>query len=463
MKVMLINPMTRFVTKDIMPPLGLAWLAAVLEQNSISVEILDALVERKDLETVANKVKKTCPDIVGITCVTATRSDAFKTADKIRVTCPNATVVIGGPHVTFTAEDTLRNIQSVDIIVRGEGEATFLELVKALESGTDLTEVKGISFRSEGNIIHNPPRPFIEDIDSLPFPARHLLPMEKYDFRIPFTDVKATNVLSGRGCPFGCIYCSTSTMWGKTIRMRSPSNVVDEIEQIVKEYGIRGIYFFDDTFTFHKRRTIEICDEIIERGLDLVWFCESRVDVIDEELLTKMKKAGCKIIAFGIESGSQRVLDIIKKKITVDQSIKATNLCKKVGIKTKSFFIYGLPGELPQDMEATFRFAYGLNSDIKIPGMCEIRPGTELEAIAKEENVIPDGFSWAKEGDFVPKFKQKELLDEEVARIQRKVMRWYFLNPSHVFKRLIERNIKLIPDLRKIVSVYISLIRERNK
>ncbi|MFC2051608.1 B12-binding domain-containing radical SAM protein [Chloroflexota bacterium] len=459
---MLINPLSKFVNKDIMPPLGLAWLAVALEQNSISVEILDALVERKDLETVSNDVKKTCPDIVGITCVTATRSDAFKMADKIRGTYSSTTIVMGGPHVTFTAEDTLQNIQSVDIIVRGEGEVTFVELVKALESGKDLTQVKGISFRSGENIIHNPSRPFIEDLDSLPFPARHLLPMEKYDFTIPFSNVKATNVMSGRGCPIGCIYCSTSAMWGKKIRVRSPSHVVDEIEQIVKEYGIKGIYFFDDTFTFHKRRTTEICDEIIQRGLDLTWFCESRVDDVDEELLTKMKKAGCKIITFGIESGSQRVLDIIKKKTTIAQSINAINLCKKVGIKSKSFFIYGVPGELLQDMEATIRLVYGLNSDVKIPGMCEIRPGTELEFTAKELNIMPDGFSWAKEGDLVPKFGQQEPLDKQRAMIQRKVWREHLFNPTYVLKRLIELNIKILPRLRQIVSAYISIITRRD-
>ena len=461
MKVMLINPLTRFVTKDIMPPLGLGWLAAVLEQNQISVSIIDALAERMDLETVVNKVKQNSPDIIGITCVTHMRKDAFDTADRIKQTCPKTTIIIGGPHVTFTAEDTLANIQSVDIIVRGEGEITFLELVKALESGTNYSDIKGISFRSGQNIIHNPPRPFIENLDELPFPARHLFPMDKYDFKIPFSNVRATNVLSGRGCPIGCIYCSTTNMWGKIIRVRSPKNVVDEIEKIVKECGIRGIYFFDDTFTFHRARVIQICDEIIARALDLTWFCESRVDVVDEELLYKMKKAGCKIVALGVESGSQRVLDIINKKISVSQSITAINLCKKVGLKSKAFFMYGIPGELPQDIEATFRLAYGLIPDEQIVGICEIRPGTEVEDIAREKNLLPEGFSWAKTGELLPKYQQDELFQQEVAKIQSKVRREYLLKPGYALKLLLKKNFRLIPYLGRIASLYLSMIRKK--
>ncbi len=460
MKVILINPLSEFVSKDIMPPLGLAWIAAVLEKNNVSVRIIDALAERKDLENVAHEVEGYRPDIVGITCVTHTRHEVFRTANIIKETCPDATIVIGGPHVTFTAEDSLRNVHSVDVIVRGEGEVTFLELLRALEAGTDLTKVKGISFRNRENIIHNPPRPFMEDLDSLPFPARHLLPMGKYDFKIPLTKVRATNVLGSRGCPMGCIYCSTSTMWGKRIRMRSPSNILDEIEQIVEEYGIKGIYFFDDTFTFHKRRTIEICDEIMRRGLDLTWFCESRVDVVDYELLTKMKEAGCKIISFGIESGSQRMLDTIKKKASVEQSINAINLCKKVGIKSKAFFMYSLPGELPQDIEATTRLALDLSPDISVSGMCDIRPGTELEDIAKEKNIIPDEFSWAKERSLPPKFRQKELPEEAIREIKRRVAVEYFLHrPVPLLKWVIKENIKLIPRLSELFSILISIIR----
>jgi len=458
LKVLLVNPMTKSVTKDIMPPLGLAWLAAVLEQNSINVSIIDALVERKDAETVAGEIGKACPDIVGIYCGTDMRNDAFQVANNIRKTGSGATIVMGGPHVTFAAEDTLQNVPSVDIIVRGEGEETFAELVKALNSGKELAGIRGVSFRNGKEIIHNLPRPFIEDLDALPTPARHLLPMDKYDFRIPFSRVRATSVLTGRGCPIGCIYCSTSFMWGRRIRVRSPQNVADEIEHIVKEYGIKGVYFFDDTFTFYKKRTMEICDEIIERNLGLTWFCESRVDSVDEELFRKMKQAGCKIIAFGLESGSQKMLDIMKKKISVPQSINAIQLCNKVGIKTKSFFMYGLPGELPEDIESTWRLLYGLNSDIKVTGICKIRPGTELEAMAKEESVLPKGFSWAKEAEVVPKYNQNERLDDEVAGVRAKVRRELFFQPAYILRQLKERNIRLLPHLAKILYLYISML-----
>jgi len=249
-------------------------------------------------------------------------------------------------------------------------------------------------------------------------------------------------------------------MWGKRIRMRSSSNVTDEIAQIMEEHGIKGIYFFDDTFTFHKRRTIEICDEIIRRGFDLAWFCESRVDVVDHELLTGMKKAGCKIISFGLESGSQRVLDTTKKKISVAQSINAINLCKKVGIKSKAFFMHSVPGELPQDIEATARLALDLSPDISVFGMCDIRPGTKLEDIAKEKNIIPDEFSWAKEASLTPKFRQKELPEETIMKIKRRVAVEYFRHrPVYLLKWVMNENIRLIPRLRELVSIFISVIR----
>lgn len=441
-----------------MPPLGLAWLAAVLEQKGINVNIIDALVERKNAEAVAGEARKAYPDIVGIYCGTDIRRDAFQVAHSIRKICPEVYIVMGGPHVTFAAEDTLQNVPSVDIIVRGEGEETFTELVNVLDAGKNLAQVKGISFRDGKNIIHNLPRPFIENLDVLPLPARHLLPMDKYNFRIPFSRVRATSVLSGRGCPIGCIYCSTSFLWGRRIRVRSPRNVVDEIEHIVNEYGIKGIYFFDDTLTFHKQRAMEVCDEMIERNLGLTWFCESRVDIVDEKLFLKMKQAGCRIIAFGVESGSQRVLDNMKKKISVSQSINAINLCNKAGMKSKSFFMYGLPGELPEDIEATFRLLYGLNSDIKVMGICKVRPGTELEAIAREENVLPDGFSWATEAELVPKYSQNKYLDEEVVRIKTKVRRELFFKPTYILRQLKERNIRLLPHLANILYLYVSML-----
>lgn len=454
MKVLLINPLTKFVWKDTMPPLGLAYLAAVLEQNSIGVGIIDALVERKGPGVVAEEVKKIHPDIVGIYCATEMRHDAFQTAYTIKQSCPEATIVMGGPHVTFAAEDTLENIQSVDIIVRGEGEDTFLELIKALEYGKDLTLIEGISFRDKDNIIHNSPRPFIQNLDALPFPARRLLPMDKYDFQIPFSKMRATNVISGRGCPIGCIYCSTSIMWGKRIRVRSPQNVVDEIEHVVKEYGIKGIYFLDDTFTFYKQRTMEICDEIINSNLGLTFFCESRVDSVDEELFQKMKQAGCKIIAFGIESGSQRVLDTMKKKIDISQAINAVHLCNKARIKSKTFFMYGLPEELPEEIESTYKLIYNLNSDVKVAGICKIRPGTELESIAKKKKVLPDGFSWANEPEPALRYNQNERFDEEVAKIIMKVRRELFFKPAYIWRQLIDQNIKLLPYLARTLYLY---------
>jgi anaerobic magnesium-protoporphyrin IX monomethyl ester cyclase len=242
MNVMLVFPPQGFTSKDVMPHLGLAYLAAVLEKNDIQVEILDAQVEKLSRTDLKKKYLHSKPDIVGITSLTEMRFESFEAAKIAKKSLPESTVIMGGPHASLAAHDTLLNVPSVDIIVRGEGEYTFLETCKTLENKGDLESVKGISYRCDGGeIIHNDHRQLIKNLDILPFPAYHLLSIEKYNFKLNVPHVgklSALNVITSRGCPIGCAFCATSKMLGKKWRARSPSNVLEELEYLIDTYGI---------------------------------------------------------------------------------------------------------------------------------------------------------------------------------------------------------------------------------
>jgi anaerobic magnesium-protoporphyrin IX monomethyl ester cyclase len=399
MKIMLLLPPMGFLNESEydMPPLGLAYLAAVLEQNNIEVEIVDAHIEQYSWKKIEEKFIKSKPDIVGVTFTTETRFDGFKCIKLAKKTIPDAVVIAGGPHVTFTAQDTLANVPELDIICRREGESTILELVREIEKEVDLKSILGISFRQNGKIVHNLDRPFIKNLDDIPYPARHLLSMDKYDFVIDVPGkgkIKATNVMTSRGCPIGCCFCSTTEMWGRQFRARSPQNVVEEIEHIIDNYGIQGFWFFDDTFTMNKKRVDDICNLILDKELDISWFCDVRVDTIDKNILKKMKEAGCYSIAYGVESGSQRILDeVIGKKISLEQVKNVKKWCNELGILSSGLFIISCPTETYQEAHETLEFMKELGGENSI-NILKVYPGTRIESLAKQKGIIPEDFLW---------------------------------------------------------------------
>jgi len=403
MKVMLVFPPRGFTSKNAMPHLGLAYLAAVLEENDIQVEILDAQVERLSWKDLKKKYLQSKPDIVGISSLTEMRFESFKSAQIAKKSLPESIVIMGGPHASLSAHDTLLNVPSVDIIVRGEGEYTLLETCKTFENNENLESVKGISYRENGKeIIHNDSRPLIKNLDTLPFPAYHLLPIEKYNFKLNVPGVgklSALNVITSRGCPIGCAFCATSKMLGKKWRARSPSNVLDELEYLIETYGIKAIWFSDDIFTMNKKRVMEICDGIINKGLYIKFTCSIRVDTVDKELLSKMKEAGCYSIFYGVESGSQRILDeIIEKKISIEQIKKVSNWLNELEILNNPSYIASFPDETNEELDKTINLMHELGGKASF-SFLKIYPGTRIEEIAKEKGVLPKDFSWAKESD----------------------------------------------------------------
>jgi len=459
MKIVLIFPPNIYQTKQSMPPLGIAWLAAVLRENGFKdISLIDSMANRYSNEDIIDLLKKQGPDIIGISFGTQIRFSTFDLARLIKKNFPEVPLVVGGPHPTLTPQDTLENIPEIDIVVRGEGEVSFLNLVKEIEKKGALENVKGISFRDEkGGIVHNPDETAIEDLDSLPLPARDLLPMEKYEQTTNLSKKRSTNIMTSRGCPYRCVFCSVSEQWGHRIRQRSAKNVVDEIEFLLKSYSfLGGIRFFDDTFTINKPRVLEICDEIIKRKLNFVWECEARANTIDSEIVQAMKRAGCEFIDLGVESGSNKILKNIKKDITVEQVIEAVKVIKKAGIGLKIFIMHGLPGETYEDIKKTVFLSrylcHKLKADGATQGITIIYPGTELEKIAKEMGTLPKDFSWSKyyivdkqypplvnDCPHMPIFEQPSLTYEQLFQYVKRAKMAYFLrHPIYLLKDLLK-------------------------
>lgn len=338
---------------------------------------------------IGKKISTQKPDIVGISVMTGKLGSALNVARIIKDFDKDIPVVFGGPHPTILPEETLKN-EVVDIVVRGEGEYTFLEIVKNIESD-ELRKVLGITYKDDNNkIIHNPDRPLIQNLDELPFPARHLLlDLDKYR-PIAFGSLFAT-----RGCPYNCIFCASYKIWTKKVRYRSPENVIDEIMYVQKEFKVKNIYFEDDSFTLNSKWTNKLCDLMINEQLNINWGCETRADHVTEDLIGKMKNAGCRYINIGFESGDEETLKKIKKGITIEQIKTATDIILRNNMNLNAFFIIGFPWETKKEIGKTIALLKELNIDSPIYSIATPYPGTELYEICKSEGLIPENVDWS--------------------------------------------------------------------
>jgi len=300
-------------------PLGIGYLAAVLEKNGYDVNVIDCQALPLTLAEVENELRKRKPDVVGLTSTTLTYKSALEIIKVAKKVLPNSLTVIGGSHVTFWDENALKECPQLDVVVRKEGEETLVELMQKLEKGESFSDVLGITFRNGEEFVRTADRPYIEDLDSLPFPAVHLFPIEQFNKygNIIFP------VMTSRGCVFWCEFCTAVRMFGRRYRMRSPKSVVDELEFLYKKYGEKQYTFYDDAFTVDQERTKEICNEILRRGLKIKWDCETRVDMVSKELLQKMNQAGCIAVWYGVEAGSDKVRDAMGKGISLQQTFDA--------------------------------------------------------------------------------------------------------------------------------------------
>jgi len=360
-------------------PLGLCYIAAVLESEGVRSTVLDMHVQEMDEETLEKRVTSERPDVVGITSMTCNFPNAVKAAKAVKSASPDTLVVAGGVHATFIHREIIKEVPEIDIVVRYEGEFTMSELVDAIGKGGNLDEVRGITFRHKGEAVSTPLRERIEDLDSLPYPAFHLLEPSVEVYIGKDEKVRALPIITTRGCPYECIFCSTAAFHGHKYRTRKMAKVVDEIEYLVRKYRVNNISFVDDNFTMQKEKVYELCREIKSRNLSIKWGCSTRVDLLTEDLLKTMKDAGCDDIFFGIESASQEVLNIIKKRFSVHQAKEVVKMAESMGIKTHCSFIIGLPRESLDSLNSMIEFVEETKpSGRALPNLLEVLPGTEL-------------------------------------------------------------------------------------
>jgi magnesium-protoporphyrin IX monomethyl ester (oxidative) cyclase len=379
-------------------PFSLFYLAASIEKNTdCLVEIVDfeQQIYNNDNRKIDDKIKNTDSEIFGITCTTFTRFEAVEVAQKIKAYHPESLIVVGGVHFMFCAEETLQKISCIDFVVRGEGEKTIISLIEAIKNKTSLNLVKGITYRDNHKIATNPDADIVEDLDDLPI-------YSEFDWNIypeylfgSAEKIKAVSIMSSRGCPYKCVFCSKA---GMKYRLRSPIKVVDEIEYFIDKFKISSFNFLDLTFTANPEHAQKICSEILKRKLKISWWCESRVN-IPLELLDVMKEAGCKSLVIGVESGSPKILTNISKKVSLEQVVAFCKKCHEVNIECNAYFMFSHPEETLDDLEATEEFIFKIRDYIKgysiQPTM--IFPGTEIEKIAKEKKITQSNFSWYSE------------------------------------------------------------------
>ncbi len=431
MKVLLINPPDtaskyKFIGL-VAPPLGIGYIAAVLEENDVDVKIIDGSALEMTWEELEKEIDAYGADIIGVTAVTPTIIQALRTAKMAKETCPDAMVVMGGYHPTFTYKKLLEN-HFIDVIIRGEGEYTMLELVQALENGADLREVKGIATRE----FITAQRPIIEDLDELPFPARHLLPLDEY--KIINMKLTTGTMISGRGCPHKCSFCSSAAMHGHKLRMRSAENIVDEMEHLLDDHGAQMIAFMDDTFTMNRKRVEEVCWEIKERDLDFNWGATARADTLSESMLKKMRLSGCITLFVGVESADQQSLDNLNKRVTLDRIKKTFELTRELNVRTIASAVLGMPGDTRQSILKTISFVKTLNPSYAVFSLATPYPGTEFYIDASKRNLIKVN-DWSKYTLLSPVLETVDCSLEELKTLQKKAFKDFYLRPGYIIRQ----------------------------
>jgi anaerobic magnesium-protoporphyrin IX monomethyl ester cyclase len=416
-------------------PLGLSYLAATLEESGYEVDVIDCPAARITQKGLEAELEKRHPDVVGVTSATLTYLPAIEVAKTAKMILPNCVTMMGGPHVTALDEQTLNENPETDIVVRGEGEQTLLELLKLIDDDNlkSLGDVDGVTFRKNGQIIRTPNRAFIENIDALPLPAHKHFKVSNYRvlgrMYLP--------IITSRGCPFQCAFCLSYLMCGRGFRARSPIKVVDELEWLRDSFGAEAYTFYDDTFTFDVNRALAICDEMKNRKIDLPWDCRTMVDRISKEILAKFSSTNCQLIHFGIESGSQKMLNAMRKGTTVEQNARAIKMTKEAGIMVAISLVIGYPGETPEMLQQTIDFVNKTKPDYVY--MCEAvpYPGTELYEYLKKSGIEVSN-DWNRYHEQTQVFKN-ELEPLEKLEEAKKAFYDSFFSPAYFLRKNMKR------------------------
>ncbi|UCE72341.1 MAG: cobalamin-dependent protein [Nitrospiraceae bacterium] len=433
MKISLLNSQV-LDGNNVVPPLGLLYVAAVLERAGHDLQVIDADPDYDN--TIVNNVLEFDPDLIGMAFLTPGYQKALRLRKKLKQALPDKTYCAGGFHTTVKPVETLNELD-LDFVVVGEGEETIVEACERLSNGEDLEGVKGVMYNRDGEVVDNGRRELIEDLDSLPFPARHLIDMSPY-LKPPgiirgHADGHQTTIVTSRGCAYRCIYCGSHNMFGRRSRLRSARNVVDEMEHLKKTFGMKGIYFCDDSFTLSPKRVHEFCDELMERKLDMQWACHSRVDQTGRDFMKKMKDAGLVQLDYGVESGSSKILKVLGKGGAGDrkeQIIKSFQLSKELKIRTLATFIVGNPEETDADLQESFDLAKELKADYTAFYFLTPYPGSDIYKTAIEkgwlDKDLPFSEIWSHRQPEMPLISIT-FEKEKLSRIRRRMQNHFFI------------------------------------
>lgn len=474
MKILLINPpfeeeasvgnsrSIRYVL-NVIQPLGLAYLAAVLEKNNFPVRIIDCFIDSsyKDL---FKEILKEKPDVVGITATTPTFEPARFIASKIKDLIPSALLIIGGAHITAQPYETME-YNCFDIGVIGEGETTFLELLKHIQENIreGLGAIRGIVYRQEGKVIITPKREFIKNLDTLPHPARRLLPhLSKYKpTPASYKRLPLATIMTSRGCPSQCTFCDRG-VFGNIYRQRRAERVLAEVEEVIGRFGAREIRFFDDLFTLDRERALKICEGFKKKKFKIPWTCLTAVGYVTKDLLKEMKSAGCWQVLYGLESGDSRMLRLLKKGNTLEQNMQAVRWAKEAGLSVRADFIVGTPQETVESLKRTLNFALNMELDYAHFNKFVPYPGTGLYKDLKESGYDFDfrkGCSITDHSRFlyIPQtLAGKNYYTDFINFAHRK----FYLRPGYIVKRLL--SIKTWDELRGQVKGFFAIARLRS-
>ncbi len=420
------------------PPLGILYLATVLKEREIEVSVLDQPGKGFTIEETVKWIQKEDPDILGFSTFSTSGRTAALVSDEVKKKKPSTVTVFGNYYATFNSERILRKYPSVDIIARGEGENTVIDLVNCLKQKGKLKEVSGITFRNKNKIVSTPDRPLIKDLDSLPFPERELIDVE-YHSAIVGANVatkKFTSIVSSRGCVYRCRFCSCRKFARNTWRPRSVQNTIEELHFLASK-GYKQFIFVDDSFTLNQKRVIELCRRMRKEKIDMKWICEGRVDNCSYEMLREIAKAGCKVLYFGIESANQRILNYYDKQTTPQQSRTAVKKARKAGIDVIiGSFIVGAPDETREEIQNTIEFAKQTPIDFPQFNMLGVYPGMDIWNEFEMKGLLKGGEYW-ETGIAVSEICPSAVPPHEIRQMIHEAFYQFARRPSFVLKQIV--------------------------
>lgn len=433
-------------------PLGLAYIASYLREfGDHEVVIHDGMLDQTTDKDFGKLLSSIRPDIVGISAqATPAIYDAYRLAELVKEYDPDCSTVVGGAHVSFADDLTLNESPQIDFVARGEGERVMYDLVSELESGR-YTEVKGITYRDGSTIKRNPRPPPIKDLDSIPFPAYDLLDMGAY-FQGP---VRAGTMVSSRGCPYRCTFCSSSRLSGKKWRGRSAENVIEEVELLRKKYKVNEIEFLDDLFSYDSRRVKNICDMMETHAATLRWTCSVRADLLSRNprMAQWLKRGGCHMVYMGVESGSQRILDLMRKGVSLNQVWRANAIAKHAGLQRIFSFIFGYPTETRKEAESTIALARHLDPELAQFTICTPYPGTPLYKEAEREGWL-GARSWRDYSVLAPVMKLSTMSKAQIRKILYEAYLMFYIRPSYLWRQIRSGNLPLLRKMVEAIKAY---------